>query len=366
MVVPEGRGPWDDILCESALNSDRCSFEPSPSAFSRVRFRSFWARRAARMEPRPTAKPALVALASKTAALRAPLTRVLPTPSTSHERARAPAALEKRVSSPVYPPRHGVLLQIAYLGTYFKGWASQKEGRTVQSEIRGAVLAVDPRASAPRGASRTDAGVHAEGQIATFNATLDIPPRGWVLALNEHLPDDVCVRRAWRVPVETSPVRIVVGKRYVYRILLDRVRDPLWKDRAWRIGWPIDLAKLAREASHLVGTHDFKAFRSSHDARTDTVRTITRVSLVHGREGGPDPRIVAILVEGNGFLYNMVRISVGTLMDVARGKLEEGAVVRALFSQDRKTLGTTAPAHGLTLERVEFQLPEEAGAPWPL
>jgi tRNA pseudouridine38-40 synthase len=265
------------------------------------------------------------------------------------------------------PPRHGVLLQIAYLGTHFRGWAAQKEGRTVHAEIAGAILAIDPRASAPRGASRTDAGVHAEGQIATFDATLDIPPRGWVLALNAHLPDDVCVRRAWRVPADLSPRSIVTGKRYVYRALLDRVRDPLWTDRAWRIGWPLDLAKLAREGESLVGTHDFAAFRSSHDTRTHTVRTITRVSVTRGGDGrsGLDGRVVAILVEGNAFLYNMVRISVGTLMDVARGKLEEGTVARALAVGDRKTLGTTAPAHGLTLERAFFDLPEEASDPWP-
>jgi tRNA pseudouridine38-40 synthase len=158
-------------------------------------------------------------------------------------------------------------------------------------------------------------------------------------------------------------VKIVKGKRYVYRVLLDRVRDPLWKDRAWRIGWPLDLAKLEREGARLVGTHDFGAFRSSHDARTNTVRTLRRVSVE--APGGSDPRIVSIIVEGNAFLYNMVRIAVGTLMDVARGKLEEGTVARAFDTRDRKTLGTTAPAHGLTLEHVHIELPEEASDPWP-
>jgi tRNA pseudouridine38-40 synthase len=267
-----------------------------------------------------------------------------------------------------------VLLQVAYSGTGFRGWASQREGRTVQSEIAGAIRAIDPRSGSPRGTSRTDAGVHAEGQIATFDATIDIPPRGWVLALNQHLPDDVCVRRAWRTLPETSLAKIVRGKRYVYRVLLDRVRDPLWRDRAWRIGWPVDLARLEREATSLVGTHDFGAFRSSHDARTHTVRTIRRVAVEVAAEGekgrgraaiGSDPRIVAIIVEGNAFLYNMVRIAVGTLMDVARGKLEEGTVARAFDARDRKTLGTTAPAHGLTLEHVEMDLPEEVEGPWP-
>jgi tRNA pseudouridine38-40 synthase len=257
----------------------------------------------------------------------------------------------------------GVLLQVAYLGTGFRGWASQREGRTVQAEVAGAVRALDPRAGAPRGTSRTDAGVHAEGQIVAFDASLDIPPRGWVLALNQHLPDEVCVRRAWRTPTATSLVKIVKGKRYVYRVLLDRVRDPLWKDRAWRIGWPIDLGKVEREGARLVGTHDFGAFRSSHDARTNTVRTLRRVTVV--APGGSDPRIASIIIEGNAFLYNMVRIAVGTLMDVARGKLEEETVMRAFDTRDRKTLGTTAPAHGLTLEHVDLELPEEASDPWP-
>jgi tRNA pseudouridine38-40 synthase len=147
-------------------------------------------------------------------------------------------------------------------------------------------------------------------------------------------------------------------------MLLDRVRDPLWKDRAWRIGWPVDLAKLEREGARLVGTHDFGAFRSSHDARTNTFRTIHRLEAVRG-EGGSEQRVVSIIIEGNAFLYNMVRIAVGTLIDVARGKLGEGTVDRALLSRDRKTLGTTAPAHGLTLEHVDLELPIEASAPWP-
>jgi tRNA pseudouridine38-40 synthase len=262
----------------------------------------------------------------------------------------------------------GVLLQIAYSGTGFRGWASQREGRTVQAEVLGAIRAIDPRAGSPHGTSRTDAGVHAEGQIATFDATLDIPPRGWVLALNQHLPDDVSVRRAWRTPPDLRPSAVVVAKRYVYRLLLDRVRDPLWKDRAWRTGWRIDLTKLAREGASLVGTHDFGAFRSSHDARTHTVRTIRRFEVVFPppeAPGGSDPRVVAIIIEGNAFLYNMVRIAVGTLMDIARGKLEEGTVARAFETRDRKTLGTTAPAHGLTLEHVDMVLPEEVSAPWP-
>jgi tRNA pseudouridine38-40 synthase len=266
----------------------------------------------------------------------------------------------------VSPPdvtRFGVLLKIAYDGTAYAGWAPQQPGtRTVHEAISGAIAALDPRASRPRGTSRTDAGVHADGQLAAFDASLATPPRGWVLALNQHLPDDVCVRSARSVPPEFEPRFAASGKRYRYRVLLDRIRDPRWTNRAWRIGWPVDLERVRRAARHFEGTHDFAAFRSSHDPRRDTVRTMTRVEV----EPGEDPRVVTIVIEGKAFLYNMVRIMVGTLFDIARGKLADDAVLRALEGKERRLAGTTAPAHGLTLERVEIELPEEAGAPWPL
>jgi tRNA pseudouridine38-40 synthase len=265
------------------------------------------------------------------------------------------------VSPPRETPTFGVLLKIAYDGTAYSGWAPQQDARTVHGAVTGAIAALDPRASLPRGTSRTDAGVHADGQLAAFDATLAIPPRGWVLALNQHLPDDVCVRSAQGVPLGFNPRFAARGKRYRYRVLLDRIRDPRWSARAWRIGWPIDLDRLARAARHFEGTHDFAAFRSSHDARSDTVRTMTRVEV----EPGEDPRIVTLAVEGQAFLYNMVRIMVGTLFDIARGKLGEDAVVRALEGKERRLAGTTAPAHGLTLERIDVQLPEGAGEPWP-
>ncbi len=259
------------------------------------------------------------------------------------------------------PPRFGVLLQIAYDGTAYSGWAPQVGTRTVHGAVTGAIATLDRRASLLRGTSRTDAGVHADGQLAAFDASLEIPPRGWVLALNQHLPDDVCVRSARAVALEFNPRFAALQKRYRYRLLLDRVRDPRWTTRAWRIGWPLDVERLGRAARHFEGTHDFAAFRSSHDARKDTVRTIMRVAV----EPGEDPRVVSIVVEGKAFLYNMVRIMVGTLVDVARGRLGEDAVVRALAGVERKLAGTTAPAHGLTLEHIDAELPEGTGAPWP-
>jgi tRNA pseudouridine38-40 synthase len=253
-----------------------------------------------------------------------------------------------------------VLLTLAYDGTAFKGWASQKGERTVEDTLLGAIRALDPRASAPRGTSRTDAGVHAEGQLAAFDATLDIPPRGWVLALNQHLPDDVAVRAARRVPAGFHPRFSNRGKRYRYRLLLDRVRDPHLGRRTWRIGWPLDRERLEREARAVVGTHDFAAFRGAGDQRQGTVRTITRCGI----EPESD-RVLSIVIEGNAFLYNMVRILVGTLVEVARSRMDEGAIARALEAKDRRVAGPTAPAQGLTLEHVDVELPPEAGEPWP-
>jgi len=257
----------------------------------------------------------------------------------------------------------GVLLTVAYDGERFSGWASQPgqaDVRTVQDVLRGAILSMDPGASAPRGASRTDAGVHAEGQVAAFDPTRDIEPRGWVLGLDAALPDDVAVRAARQVPAGFEPRAAARGKRYRYRLLLDPVRDPLLRGRAWRVGHPLDLERMARECARLEGTHDFRAFRSAKDERENTVRTLSRVALEREND-----RVVGIVVEGSAFMHNMVRILAGTLVDVARGHLDEETVTRAIASGKREDLGATAPAHGLVLERVELAGLDDGGSAWP-
>jgi tRNA pseudouridine38-40 synthase len=256
---------------------------------------------------------------------------------------------------------YGVLLEVAYDGTAYHGWAAQKNARAVEETLLGAVTALDPRVRSLRGASRTDAGVHAEGQLVAFDTQRPIPARGWVLGLNQHLPDDVAVRSARSVAVGYSPRFAARGKRYRYRVLVDAVRDPIWRTRAWRVS-EVDVAAVAREAEAAKGTHDFIAFRSSGDERANTVRTLSRIDI----EEGVTPRILSVVVEGNAFLYNMVRILVGTMIDVGRGRLAPGAIARALESRDRRLAGTTAPAHGLILERVEVDLPDGEGERWPL
>lgn len=270
----------------------------------------------------------------------------------------------------------GVLVRVAYDGTAFSGWAAQKDGgvRTVEETLRGAIRALDPKAIGPRGTSRTDAGVHAESQMAAFDAHVNMPPRGWVLTLNQHLPDDVAVRSAQIVPEGFAPRFASKKKRYRYDLLLDKVRDPLLASKSWRIGYDLDMAAIAKEAQAIVGTHDFAAFRAAADERTETVRTIHSVSVTRipftGEPG--QERLVRITIEGTAFLYNMVRILVGTLVDVGRGHLEPGAIARALAAKDRALAGQTAPAHGLTLAAIDLELPradeaggEGGGERWP-
>lgn len=262
----------------------------------------------------------------------------------------------------VPPARTGVLVRVAYDGTQFSGWASQRDTRTVEDTLRGAILALDPRAEGPRGTSRTDAGVHAEGQLAAFDTIVTMPARGWVLTLNRHLPDDVAVRSAEIVPVGFAPRFANKTKRYRYDLLLDKVRDPLLCHRSWRIGYDMDMALLERESRAIVGTHDFAAFRAAGDARTDTTRTIHAVSVA---PSASEPRLFGVTIEGTAFLYNMVRILVGTLVDVARGHLPEGTIARALVEKDRAIAGQTAPAQGLVLAAIDVTLPEPRGERWP-
>jgi tRNA pseudouridine38-40 synthase len=262
---------------------------------------------------------------------------------------------------PALPPDlHGVLLTLSYDGAPFCGYVKQKDLRTVAGELEGAISTVDPKASSTRGVSRTDSGVHARGQLVAFDSTKDIDPRGWVLALNRELPREIAVVRAARTAAAFEPRRCVVSKTYVYRILASRTRDPLIDQFAWRIPYRLNHLLMREAAATIEGVHDFRAFRGASDTREETVRHIFRITLAPAAE---DSRITELTVTGNKFLYNMVRIIAGTLMDIGRGHLPPDAFAKALASGLRKDLGITAPPAGLTLSRIEL---EDAGADhWP-
>jgi tRNA pseudouridine38-40 synthase len=256
----------------------------------------------------------------------------------------------------------GVLLTVAYAGGPFHGFVEQANARTVAGELRGARRECDPHASPLRCVSRTDTGVHARRQLVAFDTTRLIPPRGWVLGVNRHLPDEISIRRVAIVPVGFDPRGYAKQKWYRYSLLRDVRRDPFLDATTWRIGGRLDLELARTEAQALVGTHDFAAFRSAADERTSTVRTLTSLAI---EPASHDPRLVFVDVWGTGFLHNMVRIIVGTLIDVARGKLPPGTMARGLSTLDRRTLGITAPPQGLCLRHVELEAAPEPYDIWP-
>jgi len=246
----------------------------------------------------------------------------------------------------------GILLTVAYDGRRFSGWARQANARSVAGELDGAIAAIDPKASKTRGLSRTDAGVHAREQLAAFDSDKDITLRGWVLAISQHLPDEIAIVRAARVPPGFDARRVLSRKVYRYTVLHSLVRDPFLEGRAWRILERFNHSELNELAQALVGKHDFAGFRGAADTRTDTVRQIFRIDV---RPAHNDDRITLIEVEGDKFLYNMVRIIVGTLIDIGREKRPRDALLRALESHARTDLGITAPPDGLCLERVVIE-----------
>lgn len=255
----------------------------------------------------------------------------------------------------------GVLLRVAYDGRPFSGFARQENARTVAGELLGAVRALDPNASELRGTSRTDAGVHAHAQLVAFDARLDIPPRGWVLGLSRHLPSEIAVVRAQTVPLGFEPRRHVRSKTYRYVLLESAVRDPFLEGRAWRLTHRLNQMAMAEAAAPLVGEHDFAAFRASGDERTETVRRLVRVEVRRARS---DARILEIAVEGDRFMYKMVRIIVGALVDVGRGRRAANCTSLALASRDRSDLGITAPPDGLYLDSIELDV--ETNDAWPV
>lgn len=253
-----------------------------------------------------------------------------------------------------------VLLTVAYDGGPFAGYALQPTARTVAGELTGAIRALDPKASPLRGTSRTDAGVHARGQLVAFDPSHEIPPRGWVLGLARHLPSEIAVVRAAAVEPGFEPRRHVVSKTYRYSLFESVVRDPFLEGRVWRITERLNHAAMAEAASHLVGEHDFAAFRGSADEREETVRRLFRVDVARART---DERILEIAVCGDRFLYRMVRIIAGTLVDVGRGRLAANATAQALVSKDRRALGVTAPPDGLCLDEIVLDVAEDQH--WP-
>ncbi len=246
------------------------------------------------------------------------------------------------------------LCTVRYVGTHFSGFQAQPSRRTVQGVLTAAAEALFGCPTLVTGCSRTDSGVHAEGFALTIEPTdgvLRIPPESLPLAFREHLPPDLSVYSARAVFDGFHPRYDAKWKEYHYKIHASRIHDPFLYERVWHMPIPFlpdALSRMNEAAAHLVGTHDFSAFRSEGSPTRSPVRTVYECGVE--REGD----IYTVKIRGDGFLYNMVRIVTGTLVAVGTGKLAPAAVKDILSSRKRPSAGPTAPPDGLSLFRVFY------------
>jgi tRNA pseudouridine38-40 synthase len=246
-----------------------------------------------------------------------------------------------------------VKLTLAYDGGDYVGWQVQSNGLAVQTVVERALEKLLGAPTPVQSAGRTDAGVHAEGQVVTLDTPRELPLRAYVQGLNSILPDDVAVVRAEVVPDAFDPRRWSHGKRYRYQISNRPTRSPLRRRTHWEFFNPLDMEAMRAGAVHLLGRHDFSAFRAADCQARHAVRAITRLDVETDAVDS-----LTITVEGTAFLKHMVRNLVGTLVEVGRGKRSPEWVAEVLASRNRKLAGVTAPAHGLTLMEVFYGLRE--------
>ncbi len=241
-----------------------------------------------------------------------------------------------------------VKLTVEYDGTEYCGWQIQPNGVTVQQCLESAIEKLTGERVCVIGSGRTDSGVHAKGQVAHFDTECTIPPERIALAINTHLPDDIRVVRSERVADDFHARFCAKNKTYCYKMYLSETIRPLLDRYAARVTYPVDLTLMQTAAELFVGEHDFCSFMASGSEVKDTVRTIYSASVKQVEDE------IYFTVCGNGFLYNMVRIMVGTLVEIGAGRIDINALKRALNGGDRSLAGKTMPPRGLTLMKVEY------------
>lgn len=243
-------------------------------------------------------------------------------------------------------------MTIQYDGTKYNGW--QRQGNTPDT-IQGKLEAVlSKMMGAPvevQGAGRTDAGVHALAQTASFRAGEEPGREGFLKALNGYLPEDIEVLSLERAPERFHARLNAVRKTYCYRVALGEGKHVFARRYLWRTPGPLDLESMRRAAQALCGTHDFKSFCANRKMKKSTVRTLEEILVAFDRE----QEILSLRYTGNGFLYHMVRILTGTLIEVGQGKRAPEEMTRILAAKDRQAAGFTAPPCGLTLVSVAYR-----------
>ena len=241
-----------------------------------------------------------------------------------------------------------IMMEVSYDGTNYHGWQIQKNGITIESELNRVIGKLTGERIHVIGASRTDSGVHALCNIAVFDTESRIPGEKFSFAINQRLPEDIQIRNSMEVPLDFHPRKCKSIKTYQYKILNTKFPIPTKRLESYFYYYPLDLEKMKRAAECLCGEHDFIAFSNQKTQAGTTVRTITAIDVQR------DADMIIITISGTGFLYNMVRLIVGTLMRVGRDFYPPEYVKEILESRDRSKSGPVAPANGLMLKSYQF------------
>jgi tRNA pseudouridine38-40 synthase len=240
-------------------------------------------------------------------------------------------------------------LTVAYDGTDYCGWQVQPNGITVEEVLNREIGGLTGEEIRVIGASRTDSGVHALGNVAVFDTESRIPPERFSYALNQRMPEDIVIVKSEEVPLDWHPrYQEVITKTYEYHIYNGTVPNPLKRRTAAFVSFPLDVERMREGADFLMGEHDFASFCNVRTNTSDTVRTIYRIQIDREKDE------IVLRITGNGFLYNMVRIIAGTLIRVGRGFYEPEKVREILEAGKRTEAGVTAPPQGLVLTKIQY------------
>lgn len=241
-----------------------------------------------------------------------------------------------------------IMLTVAYDGTAYHGWQIQPNGVTIEEKLNHALSSLTGEEIRVIGASRTDAGVHALGNLAVFDTESRIAAGKFAAALNARLPEDIRIMKSEEVADDFHPRHCNTKKTYEYRIYMNQFENPIGRNYAHFVYVPLDIDKMQRAADYLIGEHDFKSFCAVGAQVLTTVRTVYEAEF--RKEGD----YLIFKISGNGFLFNMVRIIMGTLLEIGRGNMEPETMQSILQEKDRQKAGPTAPARGLMLIGYEF------------